>query len=310
KLAQIWIVPYNHKSFQLGILAQHSVKIVVARSRTQSIFDLQLAFITHLIAYQRCRLRGALQLAGNHGIDLYGERGQGAPHIPALLDSVLVECPLFILLWISRMLTGTGVAQEIKDHGLLPLHVRCSSEVLRCGHRKDFQRVLAFRQPDKELLCVESWLRLPSPFAQALARVDIRSVSLQETSFCRIGQVHLQNRMTDPISQKSVPNRTQHFNALIKIARHPVGASGIDLFRPAIEKIIDAAVLQEAAHDTAHTNAAAYPTNTGAQSTNSTDDQIDLYSSLRSTIQRCDDVLVEQRVHFGNDARRTALSGM
>src|SRR6266516_2415856 len=73
---------------------------------------------------------------------------------------------------------------------------------------------------------------------------------------------------------------------------------------PAIREVENAAVLQKPSDDTADTNVIADPTNSRSQRACSTDDEIYLHSRLRRAVQRRNEVLIEKRIHFRNDARR------
>ena len=54
----------------------------------------------------------------------------------------------------------------------------------------------------------------------------------------------------------------------------------------------------------------AYPTHTGPESAHAAHNQVDLNPGLRGTIQGGDDVLIQQRVHLGNDVRRAPVAGV
>src|SRR5207237_9113834 len=104
--------------------------------------------------------------------------------------------------------------------------------------------------------------------------------------------------------------RHEHLDTLVEIARHPVGAANVDLLVAAVGEVVDAAVLQKSSHDASDTNVIAHSAHARAKGTYATDDQINLHSRLRGTIQSLHDVLVEQRVHFGYDAGLASLAGM
>ena len=99
----------DHDRFLLRVLFQQTAEVGEGRTRTQRGLDLQLAFVTHLVAHQRSGLRGALQRARNNAIHLRLDRGQGAADVAALLDAFFIERALFVFLRISEGFAGAGV---------------------------------------------------------------------------------------------------------------------------------------------------------------------------------------------------------
>src|SRR6202023_3077554 len=75
-----------------------------------------------------------------------------------------------------------------------------------------------------------------------------------------------------------------------------------------VGEIKNAAVFEEAAHNTAYAYAIAYPANAGAQGTHAAHDQVDFNSRLRGAIQGHDDVLVEQGIHLRDNTGRAAVT--
>ena len=69
-------------------------------------------------------------------------------------------------------------------------------------------------------------------------------------------------------------------------------------------------MLEQTPNNAAHADAIADSANSGAQSAHSPHDKIDFDSGLRCPIKRLDDGFVEERIHLGDDARRTLGPGV
>src|SRR6266478_9507041 len=96
----------------------------------------------------------------------------------------------------------------------------------------------------------------------------------------------------------------------MQIARHPVGAAQVDLRLAAVLEVIDAAVLEEPAHDTAYADAIADAANPRPQRADAAHQQINIHSRLRCAVKRLDNIRVNQGVDLYNHARRTPLARM
>src|ERR1019366_6665498 len=136
-------------------------------------------------------------------------------------------------------------------------------------------------------LAASSW-RLPG--------AQVAAVLLQESCLHIVGEVCGQNLMHHAVAQQRVLEREQDFHALVQIAMHPIGATEVDFRLAAVLKVIDAAVLEEPAHDTAHADTVAEAANPRAQRANAAHEQPNVHSCLRSAAQRLDNILVEQGV--------------
>src|ERR1700722_10282046 len=112
--------------------------------------------------------------------------------------------------------------------------------------------------------------------------------------------------MHHTVAQQRVLQGEQHLDAFVKIARHPIGAAEKNFRLPTILEIIDAAVLEEPAYDAPHANAVAETANAWPQRTNAANDQLDINSGLRSTIERLNDIFIEQRIKLGGNPCWTA----
>ncbi len=69
-------------------------------------------------------------------------------------------------------------------------------------------------------------------------------------------------------------------------------------------------MLEEAADDGAHADVLAHAGHAGTQSADAADDEVDGDAGLRCDVERVDDLVVEQRVHLGDDARGAAGAGV
>ena len=97
-----------------------------------------------------------------------------------------------------------------------------------------------------------------------------------------------------------------HLDAAIEVALHQVGAADVDLFLAAVEEVVDARVLEEAADDRSHRDVVADAGNAWPQAAHAADDQVDLHAGLRRAEERLDHALVGDGVVLDDDARRPA----
>ena len=148
----------------------------------------------------------------------------------------------------------------------------------------------SFRQANEEILRVKggvSGRRLgisrtqpPDPFVSA--------VSQQNPRFQSVGEITLENLMQHPLPQHRVLDRDEHFDPLVEVARHPVGAAQVDLFVAAVREIKDAAVLEESPDDAAHANTVADSANAWPERADAADQQFDINARLRCLVQGYD----------------------
>src|SRR6266581_5732212 len=96
----------------------------------------------------------------------------------------------------------------------------------------------------------------------------------------------------------------------MQVARHPVSAPQIDFRLSAILEMIDPAVLQETSDDAAHANLIAEAANPRSQRANAAHKKINFHARLRRTVQSLHNAFVEQRIHLGDDSRRTPRASM
>ena len=135
-----------------------------------------------------------------------------------------------------------------------------------------------------------------------LPRLHVGSIFQQNSGFAVVGQIRIENLVAHSLAQHFIAQGHEHFDAFVKVARHPVGAADIYLFLTIIGEIENAAVFEEAAHNAPHSYVIAHPANSGAKRADAADQQINLHSGLRCAVERLNDVLIEQRIHLGNDA--------
>ena len=106
-------------------------------------------------------------------------------------------------------------------------------------------------------------------------------------------------------------DRRRTFNPRVEVAVHPVGASDVEV---ALERIClavtepeDPAMFKEPANRRGDANVLAESRNSGANTAESTHDQIDARTVHRSAIERVGDAAILELVHLGNDAASLAF---
>src|SRR6266852_1546071 len=130
----------------------------------------------------------------------------------------------------------------------------CYGQRNRC--RDSVHCLLTFRQFDKKVLRVEcrhAGGRLHIPFSTLrFPGTHISAIFLQDTRLHIVRQISSQNLLPHPLTEEHVFQREHYFDALVKVARHPVGTAQIHFFLSSISEEKNTAVLQEAAYDAAH----------------------------------------------------------
>src|SRR5262249_43055898 len=101
-----------------------------------------------------------------------------------------------------------------------------------------------------------------------------------------------------------------YFDALIEVARHPVGAAQINKGLAAVLEVEDSAVLQEPAHDAAHSNLLTDASEVRAQGAGAAHDKVDLDSRPRRAIQCRNHRLIQQRINFCDDPCGSSAAGV
>ncbi len=102
----------------------------------------------------------------------------------------------------------------------------------------------------------------------------------------------------------SVLHREHDFDAPEEIARHPVGAGEKDFGIAGVGEIEEPAVLQEPVDDTDDPDLLGYAGQTGAQTADPANHEVDDDSRLRCAIQRVDHRYFDERIHLHDDPRR------
>src|SRR5687767_6155446 len=108
--------------------------------------------------------------------------------------------------------------------------------------------------------------------------------------------------------QRLVLDRSDGLDAAIEIARHPVSRSEVVLLVAAVCEVEYARMLEESSYDADHADAIADARDTGPQTADAANDQIDLDSGPRRFIERLDCLGIDERVHLRNDSAAAALS--
>ena len=105
----------------------------------------------------------------------------------------------------------------------------------------------------------------------------------------------------------AILDRHHDLDAAMEVARHPVRARDVDLVLAGVREVEDAPVLEVAIDDRAHLDVVAHAGHLRAQAADAADDERDRHARLRRAVERLDDVLVDERVHLRDDARRPPL---
>src|SRR5262249_38984601 len=153
-------------------------------------------------------------------------------------------------------------------------------------------------QLNEEILRCKSF---PVELSRQLVSACIASVAIQDTGFGGIRKIAQQDLFIDPPAQLRIVQREHHFDAFVKVARHPVGAAQVNLRFAGILEVVNPAVLKEPADDAAYPDAVAQPANSRAKGAAAAHDQVDLHSGLRSPVQRLDDSRIEESIDFSDD---------
>src|ERR1700680_2062234 len=109
--------------------------------------------------------------------------------------------------------------------------------------------------------------------------------------------------------QKAIFNWSDNLHAPIEVAGHPVGGSEVDLFVAVVPEIEDAGVLEKPPNDAYNSDSIADSGNSRPKAADAADDQIDLNAGLRSFVEMCNNVRVNERIDFRDDSTRHPRSG-
>src|SRR5262249_30093665 len=116
--------------------------------------------------------------------------------------------------------------------------------------------------------------------APALLDGHIVSIRKQDAALHTVLEINFQDLLQHTLPQHGVFQREDHLHAAVEIARHPVGTAQVDFFAAAVGEVIDAAVLEKAPHDAAHTEAAAHAAPPGPQRAPAAHDQVNSHTRL------------------------------
>ena len=108
----------------------------------------------------------------------------------------------------------------------------------------------------------------------------ITAVRLHEVGVDIVLQIIFEDILPQIAGMLRVGDGKHDLHPEIQVARHQVGAAQVDLFAAIVEKIIDAAVLEEAAHDADHANIPAEPLHTSDQAADPPDEQVHFHAGL------------------------------
>src|SRR6266550_7104884 len=98
--------------------------------------------------------------------------------------------------------------------------------------------------------------------------------------------------------QGHVVDRGDGFHPAIQVPRHPVGGAKIELIVTSIREVEESRVLEKSADDTDDSYPVADTRHAGAEATDAPHDQIDFHSRLRCSVQRLDDLRIDDGVHL------------
>ena len=108
----------------------------------------------------------------------------------------------------------------------------------------------------------------------------ITAVGLHEVGVDIVLQITLEDVLPQIAGMLRVGYGEHHLDPVIQVARHQVGAAQVDLVMTIVEKIVDAAVLKEAAHDADHADIPAEPLHPGDQAADAADEQVHFHAGL------------------------------
>ena len=107
--------------------------------------------------------------------------------------------------------------------------------------------------------------------------------------------------MNDFFFECFVFDREQDFNTLVKVSRHPVSTSHIDLLKAIVVEIEYSAVLKEVTYDRTDGDIIAYSFYSCFKTAYSTDDKVDFNSGGRCFIKRSYYARVTEGIHLSFD---------
>src|SRR5579875_3961054 len=137
-------------------------------------------------------------------------------------------------------------------------HFRQMSTIifLRTGRNRadSFLLGIQFLVAFKERMLHEPLLAIERGLAGSGGDALICAVGCQLVSIGIIGQQRLDNLLRNYIAEQSRLDGDERLYAIIEVTLHHIGAADVYFRITVIAKVVDAAVFQEATHDTAHAN--------------------------------------------------------
>ena len=138
----------------------------------------------------------------------------------------------------------------------------------------------------------------------------VAACGLKPASFSGVGQVSGEDFVANALAELGILDGKENFNAGVKIALHPIGATEIKIGLPAIFEIEDAAVFEKTADDAEDADTAADTAQAGDKSALAANDEINFDAGLRGTIEGLNHGRIEKRVEFRDDASGVAAAGV
>ena len=149
------------------------------------------------------------------------------------------------------------------------------------------------------------WLRIcAAPCFGTGARVAPVGAEIPRLHVVRRAHVEA---LDEPRAHGGVLDGHHHLDPAMEVARHPVGAGEVHLVLAAVGELEHAPVLEVAVDQRAHLDGLGDLGDPRPQAADAADEQRDLHARLRRAVERLDDVLVDERVHLGDDLRGPPL---
>lgn len=139
----------------------------------------------------------------------------------------------------------------------------------------------------------------------------ISSVCPEATGIFIIAKVFFENA-ADAIPNLRIQNREDAFDTAVKIAGHPVGATGKDVrfIAVVILEIKDATVFEVASQDASHADVVTEAFDIGDEATNAPDDKVDLNAGAGGAIEIIYRGWVDEAIGLNDDTRRFSGTGV
>src|SRR5579875_119763 len=171
---------------------------------------------------------------------------------------------------------------------------------LRAGRNRADRFLLGvqFLVAFKERMLHEPLLTIEGGLAGSRGDALICAISSQLVSVGIIGQQRLDNLLRNHIAEQSRFDGDERLYAIIEVALHHIGATDVYFGITVIAKVVNAAVFQEATHDTAHANGFANAWQTRTQAADAAHNQIDWHTGLRGAVEQANNIRVGQRIHL------------